>query len=168
VADKERFVEQDNGWETQAKDLHAEVTEEQAVGQDGWPKWQDVRQSKRIKAYGGSQQKMGGQADPKIHQNMEIEGTSSSSDKNSFAVLSNIHIIDIATKMGVQSESLSFEKIDLLKDLENARMKLNEHDNVLVDQSNSLEEVILPLEDQNVLDWGTEESEGNLVSWYLV
>jgi hypothetical protein len=103
---------------------------------------------------------MGGQADPKIHQNMEIEGTSSSSNKNSFAVLSNIHIIHIATKMGVQSESLSFEKLDLLKDLENARMKLNEHDNILVDQSNSLEVVILPLEDQNVLDWGTEESEG--------
>jgi len=54
VADKESFVEQDNGWETQAKDLHAKVTKEQAVGQDGWPKWQDVRQSKRIKAYGGA------------------------------------------------------------------------------------------------------------------
>jgi hypothetical protein len=133
------------------------MTDDQVVDQDGWPKWQDVRQSKRIRSNGGAQQKMSGQDAYKTHQDMKHEGTLSS-HKNSFAVLFNTHIIDLATKMGIHYESLSFEKIDLLKDLENARMKLNEHANVPANQNNSLEEETFSLEDQNVLDWGTEES----------
>jgi hypothetical protein len=61
--------------------------------------------------------------------------------------------------MGVQSESMSFEKIDLLKDLENARMKLNEHSSAPVNQVINLEEINLPLEDQSILEWGSDESE---------
>ena len=49
--------------------------------------------------------------------------------------------------MGVHSESLSFEKIDVLKDLENARMKLNEHSSNLRDQGNNMEGEVFPLED---------------------
>jgi hypothetical protein len=75
---------------------------------------------------------MGEQVTSKNLQDMVDEGTLAI-HQNSFAVLSNTHIIDLATKMGVQSESMSFEKNDLLKDLENARMKLNEHSNVPVD-----------------------------------
>lgn len=48
-------------------------------------------------------------------------------NQNSFAVLNNIHIASLASKMGVHADSLSFERIDVLKDLENARMKLNDH-----------------------------------------
>jgi hypothetical protein len=61
--------------------------------------------------------------------------------------------------MGIDSDSISFEKIDLLKDLENARMKLNEQSSVIVDQGVNLEEEMLPLSDHNVLDWESEDSE---------
>jgi len=101
---------------------------------------------------------MGEQAPSKNLQDMEDEGTLAI-HQNSFVVLSNPLIIDLATKMVVQSESMSFEKIDFLKDLENARMKLNEHSSAPVDQVINLEEDNLPLEDQNILEWGSEESE---------
>jgi hypothetical protein len=123
---------------------------------DGWSKWQDVRQSKRIRDNGAFQQKMGDQAPSKILQDMKPEGTLTV-HQNSFAVLSNPQIIDLASKMGVHSESISFEKIDLLKDLENTRMKLNEHS--IADQSINLEEVTLLLEEQNILEWGSKESD---------
>ncbi|CAD6335511.1 unnamed protein product [Miscanthus lutarioriparius] len=51
------------------------------------------------------------------------------------------------------------QKIDVLKDLENARMKLNEHSSNSVVQDIGMEDEVLPLEDQNVLEWGSEESE---------
>jgi hypothetical protein len=54
---------------------------------------------------------------------------------------------------------LLFEKIDVLKDLENARMKLNEHSSNLRDQGNNMEGEVFPLEDQPVLEWGSKESE---------
>jgi hypothetical protein len=38
-------------------------------------------------------------------------------------------------------------------------MKLNEHTNMISEKVSNLEEEILPLEDQNVLDWRTEDSE---------
>jgi hypothetical protein len=151
-------VEELTAWENQANNLQAMMDKEQGVGKEGWSTWQDVRQSKRIRANGSFQQKMGEQVTSKNLQDMVDEGTLAI-HQNSFAVLSNTHIIDLATKMGVQSESMSFEKIDLLKDLENARMKLNEHSNVPVDQVINLEENNLPLEDQNILEWGSEESE---------
>jgi len=131
---------------------------DQDKDKDGWPKWQDVRQSKRIRANGNYQQKIGEQAPSKNLQEMEVEGILSI-HQNSFAVLSNHHISDLATKMGIQSESISFEKNDILKDLENARMKLIEHSNGPIDQKSNLEEENLPLEDQNILEWGSEDSE---------
>jgi hypothetical protein len=70
-----------------------------------------------------------------------------STNQNSFAVLNNSHIISLASKMGVHSESLSFEKINVLKDLENARLKLNEHSSNLMDQGNNKEDEVFPLED---------------------
>jgi hypothetical protein len=151
-------VEELTAWENQANNLQAVMDKEQGVGKEGWSTWQDVRQSKRIRANGSFQQKMGEQATSKNLQNMEDEGTLAI-HQNSFAVLSNTHIIDLAVKMRVQFESMSFEKIDLLKDLKNARMKLNEHSNAPVDQVINLEENNLPLEDQNILEWGSEESE---------
>jgi hypothetical protein len=151
-------VEKLNTWENQAIKLQAVMEQEQDVDKERWPTWQDVRQSKRIRANDSFQQKMGDQAASKNLQVMEDEGTLII-HQNSFAVLSNSHIIDLATKMGVQSESMSFEKIDLLKDLENARMKLVEHSSAPENQVINLEESNLPLEDQNTLDWGSDESE---------
>jgi hypothetical protein len=91
---------------------------------------------------------------------MEPEGTLTV-HQNSFAVLSNPQIIDLATKMGIHSESKSLEKINLLKDLENARMRLNEQSSA--DQNINLEEVNLPLEEQNILEWGLKNLMKNLL-----
>jgi len=101
---------------------------------------------------------MGGQAQNKVGLDIETEGNSPL-NQNSFAVLANPHIINLAQKMGIHSESITFEKIDVLKDLETTRMKLNEYSNVVEKQSKTLEEVTFPLEDQNVLEWGSDESE---------
>lgn len=61
--------------------------------------------------------------------------------------------------MGVHSDSLSFEKIDVLRDLENAMMKLNDQNIITNESMDNLEDLNLPLEEQNVLDWGTDDSE---------
>jgi hypothetical protein len=54
---------------------------------------------------------------------------------------------------------MTFEKIDVLKDLENARMQLNNHSNALEETSIVLEDDNPPLDEHNVLDWGSEDSE---------
>ena len=97
---------------------------------------------------------MGDQAQNKMTANLEDKGICSS-DQNSFAVLNNTSIVSLAINMGMHSESLTFEKIDLLKDLENARMKLNEHSNAT---SEHIDNENLPLEDQPLLEWGSDES----------
>jgi type III secretory pathway component EscV len=115
----------------------------QELNQDGWPAWQQVRQSKRIKVAGVSHLKLDDQNQTK-NKEMGMEGNFSL-QQNSFAVLANSQIVSLANQMGIDSDSISFEKIDLLKDLENARMKLNEQSSVTVDKV--------------VLDWGSEDSE---------
>jgi hypothetical protein len=136
----------------------ARVESTQEANWDGWPAWQEVRQSKRIKGAGVSHLKLGGKDQSKLSKDLETEGNSSL-QQNSFAVISNPHIISLASMMGISSDSIFFEKIDLLKDLENARMKLNDHATVVVEQPVNLEGDTLPLNDHNVLDWGYEESE---------
>jgi len=54
-----------------------------------------------------------------------LEGNSFSS-QNSFAVLDNNDIIIKAGKLGIDSQNLSYEKIDLLRELEKARAGLKE------------------------------------------
>jgi len=129
---------------------------EKEVDQTGWPVWQEVRQSKRIKATGTFHLNRADHAQGKLSQNKEDEGNLPI-QQNSFAVLANTHIIELANKMGIQSESITFEKIDVLKDLEYARMKLNEHSSTDVEQTIVLEDENLPLEDHNVIEWGSEE-----------
>ena len=80
-------------------------------------------------------------------------------NQNSFAVLTNVHIAPLASKMGIHSDSLSFEKIDVLRDLENARMKLNDNTSVTNESASNLEDEDLPSEEHNILDWGTDDSE---------
>jgi hypothetical protein len=134
----------------------------QEINQDGWLAWQQVRQSKRIKDAGVSQPKLADQTQNKMNKELGMEGNSSL-QRNSFAVLANPQIVSLANKMGIDSDSISFEKIDLLKDLENARMKLNEQSTVTVDQADNLEDEMLPLNDHNVLDWGSEDSEEPII-----
>jgi hypothetical protein len=45
-------------------------------------------------------------------------------------------------------------------------MKLNEHS--IANQSINLEEVTLPLEEQNILEWGLKNLMKNLLFWLLV
>lgn len=64
--------------------------------------------------------------------------------QNSFAVLNNSSIIVLAAQMGIHAESTSYEKIDMLKGLENATMKLNEQ-NIGPSTSGNKRMKILPL-----------------------
>jgi hypothetical protein len=61
--------------------------------------------------------------------------------------------------MGIDSDSISFEKIEILKDLEIARMNLNTLSNENIEHNDALEEEILPLNEHNILEWGSEESD---------
>jgi hypothetical protein len=147
-----------NVWDKQAAAKDTDMGNVQEINQDGWPAWQQVRQSKRIKVAGVSHLKLDDQTQIKKNKEMGMEGNSSL-QQNSFAVLANSQIVSLANQMGIDSDSISFEKIDLLKDLENARMKLNEQSSVTVDHAVNLEDEMLPLNDHNVLDWGSEDSE---------
>lgn len=69
-----------------------------------------------------------------------------------FAVLDNQH-------RGFTLILSPMKKIDVLKDLENARMKLSEHTIVESTQGDAMEEGNLPLENQNILEWASDESE---------
>jgi hypothetical protein len=143
------IVNEQNAWDKQAANKDTEMGSMQEINQDGWPAWQQVRQSKRIKDAGVSQLK---------DKELGMEGNSFL-QQNSFVVLANPQIVSLANKMGIDSDSISFEKINLLKDLENVRMRLNDQSMVTVNQADNLEDEMLPLNDHNVLDWGSVDSE---------
>ena len=92
------------------------------------------------------------------HHEVEKEGIIAT-HSNSFAILSNQRISDLASKMGIHTHSISFEKINMLKDLENARIDMVNKSKGAVDQNKCLEEENLPLEDQNILDWQSDSSD---------
>jgi hypothetical protein len=150
--------EQLNIWDKHVSALYVEAETGLKDNNSDWPEWKEVRQSKRIRDNGTSQVKVGDQAQNKMAADLEERGNCSS-NQNSFAVLNNTNIVSLANMMGIHSESLYFEKIDLLKDLENARMKLNEHSNAVSEQTDNMEGDNLPLEDQSLLEWGSNESE---------
>ena len=147
-----------NPWENHGADIRAVVEDIQKESQDEWPAWQQVRQSKQLRESGTSQLRMDGIVKETTTEDLHSEGITST-DQNSFAVLSDIQIVSLASQMGINSESLNFEKIDALKDLENARMKLIEQNSSLLEQENIIVDENFPLEDQVVLEWGSEESD---------
>ena len=157
-SDLECDQEQLNIWDKHVSALSAETEARLRDNNSDQTEWKEVRQSKRLRDNGTSQVRVGDQAHNKMTTNLEDKGNCSS-DQNSFAVLSNTSIVSLAINMGMHSESLTFEKIDLLKDLENARMKLNEHSNATSRHIDNLEDENLPLEDQPLLEWGFDESE---------
>lgn len=81
--------------------------------------WHQVRQSKRLRGKEDMLMKMNEINLLAEHQDSLSEGTITA-NQNSFAVLSHLNIVNLAINMGVQPDSLSFEKIDVLRDLENA------------------------------------------------
>ena len=87
-----------------------------------------------------------------------LEGNSLSSN-NSFAVLENIDITIKAGKLGIDSQSLTYERIDMLKELEKARAGLIEKKDVNNDSINSLGMTSLPSEEMKLLEWYSENSD---------
>ena len=87
-----------------------------------------------------------------------LEGNSLSSN-NSFAVLENIDITIKAVKLGIDSQSLTYERIDMLKELEKARAGLIEKKDVNNDSINSLGMTSLPSEEMKLLEWYSENSD---------
>jgi hypothetical protein len=132
-----------NVWEGYSSEGFAVQGKDQEISKDEWPKWQEVRQSKRIRANATFQRKINEQVLSDDHHEVEKEGTIAT-HSNSFAVLSNQHISDLASKMGIHTHSISLEKINMLKDLENARMDMVNKSEGSVDQSKCLEEEIFP------------------------
>jgi hypothetical protein len=82
--------------------------------------------------------------------------------KNSFEVLDSSNLIDIAGKMGIDRGVLSFDNIDMLRDLEIARAALN---NLVIpvnmESSQNLEENP-PFSENNIEGWQTDESESEV------
>lgn len=63
-----------NAWDKQAADKDTEMEDVQEINQDGWPAWQQVRQSKRIKVVGVSHLKLDDQTQNKKNKEMGMEG----------------------------------------------------------------------------------------------
>lgn len=115
VKDNNTAMEGQNGWELRGVDIPAGKESIPEVNKDGWPAWQEVRQGKRIKDAGLSHLKLDGKdqnmdKDPANEGNLALQ-------QNSFAVFSNPHIISLANMMGIDSDSMSFEKLIYLKTL---------------------------------------------------
>jgi hypothetical protein len=98
----DKIQETVNAWEQQDNSPTHVVEKEQSINQDGWPVWQQVRQSKRLRESGTAQAKMVEQGQGNNSTAMEVEGMESN-DQNSFAVLSNFQIISLATQMGIHT-----------------------------------------------------------------
>ena len=74
----------------------------------------------------------------KLKNDLDFNEDMKENNKNSFAVLNKSELISIGTKMGVNPEAISFQKIDTLKDLEFARSNLDEANLVLARRKNHL------------------------------
>ena len=70
--------------------------------------------------------------------------------------------MDIARKMGINQDELSFDNIDMLSDLEVARAALNNPVVTVNIESNETLEEIPPCSENNIKGWQTEESESEV------
>jgi hypothetical protein len=116
-----------------------------------------TRQSQRIKEQGLEGVKMADKA-ALVAQKKNLEGNHLKL-KNSFAVLSNNELIVRAGKMGVETSRIDMEKIELIKDLENARANM---ENIMEDthESSEIENMIpLPLEEMKYIEWKSDSSD---------
>jgi hypothetical protein len=76
-------------------------------------------------------------------------------DQNSFAVLSNDKITSLACDMGVDTSSMSFDTVDLMKDMEIASHALVKSKEIPILDPNScvLVEELSPKVDVPLLEW---------------
>lgn len=74
----------------------------------------------------------------KLKNDQDFNEDMKENNKYSFAVLNNSELISIGTKMGVNPETISFQKIDTLNDLKFARSNLDKANLVLARRMNHL------------------------------
>jgi len=98
--------------------------QDQPILRENQPFKNGQRQSVRLRDQENDNRKIAEKAEVHLARK-NLEGNSLSS-KNSFAVLDNNDIIIKAGKLGIDSHNLSYEKIDMLRELEKARAGLLE------------------------------------------
>jgi hypothetical protein len=89
-----------------------------------------------------------------------LEGTTLS-NHNSFALLDNDMIVNLASEMGISIPLDQFDAIDVMKDLEIARHALDRvKKKEIVDPNECDEKIALQNDEIPMLEWLDEESEG--------
>lgn len=96
------------------KKEHVEVIIENNQQKD-MDKWREVRQSKKIRGIEEAQLKTDDPIRNKGLKEQSVEGNHIT-NQNSFPVLNHSNFIELAMNMGIHSDSITFEKIDVLKD----------------------------------------------------
>ena len=117
-----------------------------------------IRQSERIKKQNNGQIKVANKAEA-LAKKKNLEGNSHFS-QNSFAVLNNNELMIRAHQMGVNSDNLTSEQFDILKDLELARAGLISRSN---SSSNEINSDLMPqpnVKDVKCIEWLSDESDG--------
>ena len=115
------------------------------------------KQSDRLKTQGQDNRTIAEKAEDLLSKK-NLEGNLLSS-KNSFAVLENSDILIKAGKLGLDSESLNYEKIDVLKELERARAGLIEKKGKGTEVMGIEDETSLPFEEMKFLEWHEEDTD---------
>jgi hypothetical protein len=116
-----------------------------------------VRQSERIKEQDNGGVKITEKAE-RAAKKRNLEGNSFV-NKNSFAVLDSLEIINKFSKMGGNSISVTMEHIDLLKDLEMARNNVRERLEE-INRDNDEGSVAEPsLEEVKLIEWKSDSSD---------
>ena len=115
------------------------------------------KQSERLRNQGNNNIKITEKAEVPLAKK-NLEGNSFSS-QNSLAVLDNNDIIIKAGKLGIDSQNLSYEKIDLLRELEKARAGLKEKQTTSEVIVECVENTSLPSEELKFLEWHSEKSD---------
>ena len=117
------------------------------------------KQSERLRNQGNNNIKITKKAEVLLAKK-NLEGNSFSS-QNSLAVLDNNDIIIKAGKLGIDSHNLSYEKIDMLRELEKARAGLLEKKKESVEILEADNRTSLPSEEMRFLEWQSENSKGD-------
>ena len=115
------------------------------------------KQSDRLKTQGQDNRTIAEKAEDLLSKK-NLEGNLLSS-KNSFAVLENSDILIKAGKLGLDSEGLNYEKIDVLKELERARAGLIEKKGKGTEVMGIEDETSLPFEEMKFLEWHEEDTD---------
>jgi len=133
--------------------------QDQPILRENQPFKNGQRQSVRLRDQENDNRKIAEKAEVHLARK-NLEGNSLSS-KNSFAVLDNNDIIIKAGKLGIDSHNLSYEKIDMLRELEKARAGLLEKKKESVEILEADNMTSLPSEEMRFLEWQSENSEGD-------